>query len=168
VRVAARSVPSRAVAAIQDLIKDNFCWGCGADNEAGLQLKSEWVGDGATATWTPSPVHAAGPRHLVNGGIIATVLDCHSVCTAIADAYRREGREVGTDPEIWFATASMTVEYVRPTPLGAPLVLRSTVLDGDERQTSVECVLEAEGKERARARVEAVRVPAAWKHGRPR
>jgi acyl-coenzyme A thioesterase PaaI-like protein len=153
------------VAAIQDQIKDNYCWGCGADNLDGLQLKSEWDGEGATATWTPDPVHAAGPRHLVNGGIIATVLDCHGVCTAIADAYGREGREIGTDPEIWFATASMSVEYLRPTPLGAPLVLRSSVVERDERRMSVDCVLEAEGKERARARVDAVQVPAAWQHG---
>jgi acyl-coenzyme A thioesterase PaaI-like protein len=100
----------------------------------------------------------------VNGGIIATVVDCHGVCTAIADAYGREGREIGTDPEIWFATASMSVEYLRPTPLGAPLVLRSSVVERDERRMSVDCVLEAVGKERARARVDAVQVPAAWKH----
>ena len=77
--------------AIQDQLHDNFCWGCGADNPDGLQLKSSWDGTVATATWTPDAVHAAGPRHLLNGGIIATVLDCHGVCTAIADAYEREG-----------------------------------------------------------------------------
>jgi hypothetical protein len=62
------------------------------------------------ALWTPCPERAAGPRHLVNGGIIATLLDCHGVCTALADAYRREGREVGTDPEIWYATTSITAD----------------------------------------------------------
>jgi acyl-coenzyme A thioesterase PaaI-like protein len=156
------------VAAIQDQITDNYCFGCGADNPNGLQLKSEWDGDGATAAWTPDPVHAAGPRHLLNGGIIATVLDCHGVCTAVADAYHRAGREVGTDPEIWFVTASITVEYLRPTPLGEPLVLRSSIAERDDRRTTVTCVLEADGKERARARVDAVQVPAAWRHGGPR
>jgi acyl-coenzyme A thioesterase PaaI-like protein len=161
------SVPSPGMAAIQDQMHDNFCWGCGADNPDGLQLKSTWDGAVATATWTPDAAHAAGPRHLLNGGIIATILDCHGVCTAVADAYQREGRPIGADPEIWCATASMTVEYLRPTPLGAPLLLRSEVVERDDRRTSVTCVLEADGKERARARVVAVRVPAAWKHGAP-
>jgi acyl-coenzyme A thioesterase PaaI-like protein len=152
-------------AAIQVRLVDNHCFGCGADNPDGLQLKSAWVGDGAVATWSPGAAHAAGPRHLVNGGIIATVLDCHGVCTAIADAHEGEGREIGTEPEIWCATASLTVDYLRPTPLGVPLELRSHVVERDDRRTTVDCVLEAEGKERARARVVAVRVPAEWKHG---
>jgi len=146
---------------------DNYCWGCGADNDAGLRLKSEWDGGGATATWTPRPEHAAGPRHLVNGGIIATVLDCHGVCTAVADAYRRDGREIGTDPEIWYATASMKVDYMRPTPMGTALFLRATVVERLERRTVVDCVLEASDKARARALVEAIRVPSEWKHGGP-
>ena len=106
-----------------------------------------------------------GRKPGLNGGIIATVLDCHGVSTAIADAHQQEGRAIGSEPEIWCATASMTVDYLRPTPLGVPLELRSTVVTRDDRRTSVDCVLEADGKERARARVVAVRVPAEWKHG---
>jgi acyl-coenzyme A thioesterase PaaI-like protein len=154
--------------AFQDRIRDNYCWGCGADNPVGLQLKSDWDDgeeDVAIASWTPRPDFAAGPRHLVNGGIIATILDCHAVCTAMADAYRREGREIGSDPDLWFATASMRVDYLRPTPIDAPLQLRATVVGRDERRTVVDCVLGAAGKERARAAVEAVRVPLEWKHG---
>ena len=71
------------MAAFQDQIPDNFCFGCGADNPDGLHLKSEWEGDIAVARWTPWPSHAAGPKHILNGGIIATLLDCHGVCTAI-------------------------------------------------------------------------------------
>ena len=151
--------------AFQDQIRDNYCWGCGADNDAGLQLRSEWDGDVAVAAWTPWPEHAAGPRHLLNGGIIATVLDCHGVCTAIADAYGRDGRPIGSDPEIWYATASLKVDYLRPTPLDAGLLLRAVVVDRRDRRTVVECTLAAADKERARAVVEAVRVPSEWKHG---
>jgi acyl-coenzyme A thioesterase PaaI-like protein len=153
------------VAAIQDDLHDNFCWGCGADNPDGLQLKSHRDGERVVATFTPHPEHAAGPRHVVNGGIIATVLDCHGVCTAIADAYEREGRAVGSAPDIWFATASMTVQYLRPTPLGVPLHLEAKVAHRDGRRTRVECALSAGGKDRARAVVEAVRVPPEWRHG---
>jgi acyl-coenzyme A thioesterase PaaI-like protein len=144
---------------------DNYCWGCGANNPAGFQLKSYWDGEVAVATSRASPEHAAGPRHLVNGGVIATLLDCHGVCTAIADAYRQDGREIGSEPEIWFATVSMTIEYLRPTTLTDELFLRATVVQRQDRRTTVDCVLEAGGKERARARVEATRVPDTWRHG---
>ena len=110
--------------AFQDRMHDNFCFGCGADNPDGLQLKSAWGADDpevAVAQWTPGPVHAAGPRHILNGGIIATLLDCHGICTAVADAYRREGRDVGSDPDLWYATASMQVDYLRPTPIDEPV-----------------------------------------------
>jgi acyl-coenzyme A thioesterase PaaI-like protein len=151
--------------AIQDLIPNNFCWGCGADNPDGLQLKGDWDGEAVVADWTPSAVHAAGPRHVLNGGIIATLLDCHGVCTAIADAYRGEGREIGGAPEIWFATTTISVEYLRPTPITATVHLHARVTGRDDRRTTVECVLAADDKERARALVEAIRVPDEWRHG---
>jgi len=149
----------------QDLMTDNFCWGCGAENTDGLQLKSRWDGDVAVAQWQPHPEHAAGPRHVLNGGIIATLLDCHGVCIAIADAYAREGREIGGDPALWYATASMGVDYLRPTPLETPVSLRGWVVGVDDRLTTVECELDADGKIRARATVRAVRVPDTWRHG---
>jgi acyl-coenzyme A thioesterase PaaI-like protein len=153
------------VSAFQDAMKDNFCWGCGADNPDGLHLKSRWDGEGSIAEWTASPQHAAGPRHFLNGGVIATILDCHGVCTAIAEAYRRDGREIGSDPSIWHATKSMEIQYLRPTPITAQLVLRGTVVAVGDSGTTVECVLEAEGKLRARARVTSIRVPDSWRHG---
>ena len=151
--------------AFQDQIPGNHCWGCGPDNPDGLHLKSDWEGGVAVARWTPSPAHAAGPLHVLNGGIIATVLDCHGVCTAIADAYRGEGRPIGSEPDLWFATTSIEVEYLRPTPIEAELRLVGMVGDGDGRKATVECILEAAGKERARAVVKSVRVPDEWRHG---
>jgi acyl-coenzyme A thioesterase PaaI-like protein len=153
------------VAAFQDRIRDNHCWGCGADNPDGLHLKSEWEGDVAVAQWMPSLAHAAGPRHVLNGGIIATVLDCHGVCTAIADAYRREGRAIGSEPDLWFATTSIQIEYLRPTPIDAELRLVASIREADGKRAAVECSLEAAGKERARAVVQSVRVPDEWRHG---
>jgi acyl-coenzyme A thioesterase PaaI-like protein len=151
--------------AFQDQMRDNYCWGCGADNPAGLHLKSCWDGDLAIAKWTPSSEFAAGPRHFLNGGIIATLLDCHGVCTAVADAYQREGREIGSDPEIWLATTFLSVEYLRPTAITEPVQLSARVTGHEERMTSVECVLGASGKDRARATVRTTRVPVEWRHG---
>jgi acyl-coenzyme A thioesterase PaaI-like protein len=153
------------VVAFQDQLRDNWCWGCGADNPDGLHLKSAWEGGVAVARWTASPAHAAGPRHVLNGGIIATVLDCHGVCTAIADAYRREGRPIGSEPDMWFATTSTEVDYLRPTPIDAELRLVASVREADGKRAVVACSLDASGKERARAVVHSVRVPEEWRHG---
>jgi len=150
---------------IQDQIVGNYCWGCGADNPAGLHLKTYWDDEVSVTHWTPDHAFAAGPRHFLNGGIIATVIDCHCVCTAIARAYEEDLRDIGTEPEIWYATASLSVEYLRPTPIDTTVQLRARVVTTEEGTTSVECVLSADGKDRARATVRAVRVPDGWRHG---
>lgn len=154
-----------AEVAFQDMMRGNYCWGCGADNPSGLHLKSFWDGDLSVASWTPSLEFAAGPRHILNGGIIATLLDCHGVCTAIADTYRREHRTIDSDPDIWCATAAISVDYLRPTPIDATVALSGRVVEVRDRATTVECVLAAAGKERARASVRAVGVPDEWRHG---
>ena len=151
--------------AIQDQMTGNHCWGCGADNPEGLHLKSFWDGALAVATFHPSASFAAGPLHFLNGGIIATLLDCHGVCAAIARAYDDERRPIGSDPEIWCATTSMTVDYLRPTPIGEPVALAGRVVGTEDRSTTVECTLVCDGKERARASVRSVRVPEEWRHG---
>jgi acyl-coenzyme A thioesterase PaaI-like protein len=126
----------------------------------------------AVARFVPADMFAAGPQHVLNGGIIATLLDCHGVCTAMAHAYGAEGRTIGSDPEIWHATTSLTVAYLRPTPLPEEVELTGRLLDrhtdpdADDRETAVECVLSCLGKERARATVRSVRVPDEWRHGR--
>jgi acyl-coenzyme A thioesterase PaaI-like protein len=158
----------QSATAFQDQMRDNFCWGCGADNPRGLQLKSHWDGDVAVATWMPRSEHAAGPRHVVNGGIIATLLDCHAICTAVAAAYRRDEREIGSDPDIWYATASMSIGYLRPAPIDELLSLSAREIAAEGRVTTVECVLESDGKVRAQASVRAVRVPDEWRHGTDR
>ena len=124
--------------AIQDQIPDNHCWGCGADNPQGLHLRSFWDGEQAVAALPPRCRLRRRPRHVLNGGIIATLLDCHGVCTAIARAYDDEGRAIGSEPEIWHATTSMTVEYLRPTPIGEEVELIGRVLAAEGPSTAVE------------------------------
>jgi acyl-coenzyme A thioesterase PaaI-like protein len=151
--------------AIQDRLVDNFCWGCGADNPEGLQLKSHWLDGEAVALWLPAPRFAAGPRHVLNGGIIATLLDCHGICTAVAATYDREGREIGTPPDLWCVTARIEVEYLQPTPIDAAVELVARVIDHGNRSSLVECRLGSLGIDRARATVRAVRVEQEWRHG---
>jgi acyl-coenzyme A thioesterase PaaI-like protein len=61
----------------------------------------------------------------VYGGLIASLIGCHCTGTAAAIAYRAEGREMDTDPYFRFVTASLRVDYLRPTPLGVPLEIRA-------------------------------------------
>lgn len=83
------------------------------------------------------------PHDIVNGGIIAAVIDCHCVCTAIADAYRRADRYAGDGkrPLLWYATASLQVNYLKPTPLSIPFTVTARVTAVERRRTTLEARL---------------------------
>lgn len=149
--------------AIQDFIPENRCWGCGPLNPRGLHVKSFVEGDETVCRFQPSPDHMAGPTHVLNGGIIATVIDCHSVLTAIAAAYRNAGREIGSEPLIWCVTASLKVDYLAPTPIAEPVELRARVTESKGRKHLVRCTLRSGATECARAEVVAVEVAASWR-----
>jgi acyl-coenzyme A thioesterase PaaI-like protein len=144
--------------AFQDEILGNQCWGCGSGNKSGLQIKSYWSGDEAVCTWQPEAHHNAGSPNVLNGGIIATLIDCHAGWTAIAAAYRTEGRGINTEPPIWVVTASLNVKYLRPTSMDEPVVLRARVKETSGKKTIVTCSLLAKGEECATGEVVAVRV----------
>lgn len=146
--------------AFQDFYTEEFsyCYGCGRLNEQGHQIKSYWDGDETVATYSPQPYHTAFPGY-VYGGLIASLIDCHSTGTAAAAAYRAEGRAMDTDPLLRFVTASLHVDYVSPTPLGVPLEVRATVKEIKQRKIVVESRLLAEGKLCARGEVVAVLIP---------
>ena len=136
----------------------SYCYGCGRLNEHGLQLKSHWDGDETVAIFYPKSHHIAIPGY-VYGGLIASIIDCHGTGTAAAAAYRAEGREMGTEPPRRFVTASLRVEYLRPTPLGVPLEVRGMVEEIKERKVVVTATVSAEGEVCARGEVVAVRMP---------
>jgi acyl-coenzyme A thioesterase PaaI-like protein len=148
--------------AIQDCIPHNRCWGCGPLNPLGLRIKSFWDGDETVCRFEPAPHHMAGPTHVLCGGIIASVVDCHSVCTAIADGYRAAGRELGSEPLLWYVTASLKIDYLAPTPIAQPVELRARVAEATGRKRVVACTLRSRGRVCARAEVVAVEVPASW------
>jgi acyl-coenzyme A thioesterase PaaI-like protein len=148
---------------IQECIPENHCWGCGPLNPEGLRIRSYVEGEETVCRFQPSPAHMAGPTHVVNGGILATVVDCHCVCTAIADAYRAAGAELGTEPLRWCVTASLRIDYLAPTPIAGPVELRARVREAKGRKRVVECSVRSGGTECARAEVVAVEVPAAWR-----
>ena len=152
--------------AFQDLIPDNNCFGCGPFNQQGLRIKSRWSAqDVAECRFTPAAHHSAGPLHTLNGGIIATLIDCHSVCTAIAKAYQMADRPIGAGEPIWFATGAMSIAYKKPVPLGAEVLLEATVMSAKEKKITMACAVFANGDVCATGEVIAVRVPEGWFDG---
>ena len=146
--------------AFQDYYPDlmSHCYGCGRLNQHGLQIKSYWDGEEAVCVFEPKPYHIAIPGY-VYGGLIASLIDCHGTGTAAAAAYRAQGRAMDSEPALRFLTASLHVDYIRPTPLSVPLQVRATVEEVKGRKITVRESLFAEGQECARGQVIAVQVP---------
>lgn len=146
--------------AFQDHYPDNlsYCYGCGRLNEHGLQIKSYWDGEETVCIFQPKPYHIAVPGY-VYGGLIASLIDCHCTGTAAAAAYRAEGRAMGTEPALRFLTASLHVDYLRPTPLGVPLEVRATIKEIKGRKVVVSATVAAEEQVFARGEIVAIKVP---------
>lgn len=119
----------------------NACFGCGPANDKGLQLKSYPEGDKVYAEFTPSEEHQAFPG-MVNGGIIGTLLDCHSNWTAAWHLMQQSGSE--TPP--CTVTAQYKVTLLRPTPLVATLKLESEILESKDDRAKVSAKLIANDK----------------------
>ena len=146
--------------AFQDYYPDplNHCYGCGRLNEQGLQIKSYWDGEETVARFHPKPYHTAMPGY-VYGGLIASLIDCHGTGTAAAAAYRAQGRSMDTVPPLRFVTASLHVDYLRPTPLGVLLEVRGRVKEIKGRKVVVSATLAANGEICAQGEVVAVQMP---------
>lgn len=147
-------------AAIQDLYPDDLahCYGCGRLNKHGLHVRSAWDGDETVAILMPRPYHTAISGY-VYGGLIASLVDCHGTGSAALAAYRAAGREPGTAPPLRFVTASLKVDYLRPTPMGVPLEARGRILQAKPRKFVVEIRVLANGDVCARGSVVAVLAP---------
>jgi acyl-coenzyme A thioesterase PaaI-like protein len=147
-------------ASIQErLVPDLTCFGCGPANPRGLRLRSFPGADGATAEFTPWPEHDNGLGYL-NGGIIATLLDCHSAAAVLDEADRR-GWGPLPGAALAYVTAGLDVRFLRPAPLGEPVSLVAVVSEADEAEMTVDVQLHWDGRPRAGA-------TAHWKRWRPR
>lgn len=146
--------------AFQDQGSVLYCYGCGADNDKGLRIKSFWDGDEAVARWKPEPHHCGGTPRTLYGGVIASLIDCHSLNLAIAHAYRAEQRPIGSAPRIGYVTANMNISYLKPAPVDRPVELRARVSKLDGRKAWVNCTLSAAGEICAKGEVLGIRV--AW------
>lgn len=132
----------------------NHCYGCGCLNEHGLHIKTYWSGEESVTLYLPKPYHKAFPGY-VYGGIIASLIDCHSIGTASAAV----ARFLKHEEFVRFVTASLHVDYLRPTPLGVTLEIRGTVEEVKENKVIVNSLLFAEREICAKGRVVAARMP---------
>jgi acyl-coenzyme A thioesterase PaaI-like protein len=140
----------------QDHMPENVCFGCGHNHE-GLQIKSYWDGDEAVMQWTSQEKYH-GWSDLMNGGIMATLIDCHCMGTAMADAYRKENRELNTEPVYRYATGTLSVKYLKPTP-NDKVELRAKIVEVKGRKTVLTCeLISSKGEVTATAEVVGIRV----------
>lgn len=141
----------------QDYMPGNLCFGCGAQNPAGLQIKSYWEEDLSVCIWKPEERYL-GWKGLLNGGILATLIDCHCMGTAMAAAYKEEGRDLGSEPHYRYATGTISVKYLKPTSLTHAVLLKAWVTEIKGRKTTLRCEAWSEDICTAEGDVIAIRV----------
>lgn len=144
----------------QDYYPDNLahCFGCGRLNKVGHQIKSFWDGEESICLFKPEPFHISIPGY-VYGGLIASLIDCHGTGTAAAAGYRAEGRLMDSLPPLRYLTASLHVDYLKPTPLEEILELRGIIKEIKGRKVIVDIKVSARGIITARGQVVALQVP---------
>ena len=146
--------------AFQDSYPDDVshCYGCGRLNPHGLQIKSYWEGEEAVCRYRPQPYHTAIPGY-VYGGLIASLIDCHSTAPASAAARRAEVSDSDAHASTRFLTASLHVTYLKPTPIDETLEVRAVIKEIKGRKVVVASRLIAAGQVCATGEVVAVQVP---------
>lgn len=143
---------------IQDrLYPESTCFGCGPANPQGLQIKSFEVADAVISTFQPQAMHTNGANS-VNGGIIATILDCHSGSAVILESSRGLGPD---EPRELWVTAGFELKYRRPTPLDQPCLLHAHITEITDSSMIVTTTLTSEDKVRVEAQLR-------WAKVRPR
>jgi acyl-coenzyme A thioesterase PaaI-like protein len=142
--------------AIQDQYADEnaHCFGCGRLNPQGFQLKSHWDGEETVCRFTPEAKYSGGYPGYLYGGLIASLIDCHGAATAAAAKARLDGGPLNR-----FVTASLQVDFRKPTPIDTELEIRGRVIDLAGRKAIVELWVMAEGEIRAQGRMVLVQLP---------
>ena len=136
----------------------SHCYGCGSLNEHGYRINTFWEGDESVTRFSPKSFHTAVPG-FVYGGLLASLIDCHSTGTAAAAMYRVEKREMDSLPSFRFVTGSLQVSYLKPTPLGPELVIRGRVQEIKGRKVIIESTVLVDGVATVRGEVVAIRMP---------
>jgi acyl-coenzyme A thioesterase PaaI-like protein len=151
----------KVLLAIQDEYPDEFswCYGCGRLNEKGHHLRTGWQGEQTVTYFNPQPEHTALPG-FVYGGIMASLIDCHSTGSASLALHKKNGHTIGDSSEPpRFVTASLKVDFIKPTPHGVQLKALGKVTEIHPKKWSVETEVFANEVLCARGEVVAVVMP---------
>jgi len=105
-------------------LSEGLCFGCGQNNPIGLKLSFRQDGKTARAEFTPSQLYQGWPG-VVHGGIIICMLD-----EAMSYAAHFEG--------ISCLTAKMEIKLKRPTLIGEPLIITSSITRNTRRLIETE------------------------------
>lgn len=117
------------------------CFGCGPANERGLRIRSFEADDGSVvAEWQPRRENEAFDGY-VNGGILGTLIDCHSNWTAISALMGRSGSP--TPPST--VTAELSIRFRKPTPSDQTVRLVGRVVELEDDRATVETTVESGG-----------------------
>jgi acyl-coenzyme A thioesterase PaaI-like protein len=125
----------------------SICFGCGPSNAKGLRIRSFPDENIVVCEWRAEPHHEAFPG-MIAGGIVGTLLDCHSNWTAAWHLMNQAGRD---EPDCT-VTADYAVKLLRPTPSNATIFLSAKVIESSTDRAIVEATLTAEEKIRATCR----------------
>lgn len=154
----------KVIKAIQDVYPDDFAWcyGCGRLNEEGHHFRTGWLGEQTMTIFTPKPEHTALPGY-VYGGMIASLIDCHGTGSAALALHKKNGQEIGDGSDApRFVTASLKVDYLKPTPQGVPLKAVGTLQEIHPKKWKVETEVYANNHLCARGEVVAVVMPSTF------
>ena len=141
----------------QDYMPGNVCFGCGKEHPEGLQIKSYWDGSAAICHWQPEEKYRGWPK-LLNGGIIATIIDCHCMGTAMAYAYQQEDRDIDSTPFYRYATSGLKIKYLKPTSTKDLITLSAQIIEHNQRKITMTCSLKSRDIITAQAEVIAIKV----------
>lgn len=122
------------------------CFGCGQGQPDGVHLQLASRGDHALAR-VVLDAHLSGPPNAAHGGIPALILD-EVLGTTVNLLHQR--------PSV---TGTLTVEYLAPTPIGAPVEAEAWLRETDGRKAFVEGVVRHEGEVTARGEAVFIQVP---------
>lgn len=116
----------------------NKCFACGRNNPIGLKLSIKHKGDICYTTFTPKTDHS-GWLNVMHGGLLSTIMD-------EVMAHWLWGR--GTPA----MTVEMTARYLKPVPIGEPIVVTARQQQDRGRMATMEAeVTLADGTQVARA-----------------
>ncbi|TWT04320.1 PaaI family thioesterase [Planococcus sp. CPCC 101016] len=150
--------------AIQDDYAEDFAWcyGCGRLNKEGHKFRTGWNGQETITWYTPKIEHTAIPG-FVYGGLIASLVDCHGTGSASLALHRKKGFEAGSGEEPpRFVTASLRVDYLKPTPQGIALKAMGRIEEIHPKKFKVQTEVYAGETLCATGEVTAVVMPASF------